>query len=113
MAAKDRSRSKAFERWVAGRLGWRRRSYGEHGGFDDIVLPEGGLAPVSIECKAYAIVQLREAWIEQAKRNAKGRPWALVQRPKGWREPVVTIGWLFFEQLMQEAGYTNRIEEEE
>lgn len=113
MAAKDRNRGKAFERWVANRLGWRRRSHGEHGGYDDVVLPDGRLAPVSIECKTYAVLQLREAWIEQAKRNAGFRPWAVAQRPKGSREPVVTIGWLFFEQLLGSAGYIHTTTEEE
>ncbi len=113
MATKDRQRGKAFERWVAARLGWRRRSHGEHGGFDDIVLPEGGLAPVSIECKSYEVLQLREIWIKQAIRNAAGRPWAVVQRPRGWRRPVVSIDWLFFEELLEKAQYTNRKEEED
>ena len=111
-AAKDRARGKSFERWVAGRLGWRRRTHGERGGFDDVVLVEGGLAPVSIECKAYAVLQLRTADINQAKRNAAGRPWALVQRPRGWRSPVVTIDWFFFEALLRGAGFITNHEEE-
>lgn len=91
-------------------MGWRRRSHGEHGGFDDVVLPEGGLAPVSMECKTYEVLQLRGAWIEQARANAGGRPWAIAQRPKGWREPVVTIEWSFFEELLSKSGVINRKE---
>lgn len=107
MAIKDRQRGKAFERWVAGRLGWRRRRHGETAnGHDDTVQLDGSLTPVSIECKTYAVLQLREAWVEQAKRNAGRRPWAIAQRPKGWRIPVVTIDWIFFEQLLHTAGYT-------
>ena len=106
MAAKDRARGKALERYVAGRLGWRRRTHGEHGGFDDVVLPEGGLAPVSLECKADATLKLRTAWIDQAKRNSGTRPWAVVQRPLGWREPVVTINFSFFRDLLVGAGIT-------
>ena len=106
VAAKYRQRGKSLERWVAGRLGWRRRSHGEHGGYDDVVPPEGGLAPVSIECKAHEVLQLRTSWIDQARQNAGTRPWALVQRPLGWKEPIVTIGFGFFKELLEAAGIT-------
>lgn len=105
MAAKDRARGKSLERWVAARLGWRRRTNGEHGGFDDVVLPDGGLSPVSIECKAYATIQLRSDWVSQARANAGVRPWALVTRPRGYRSPLVTIEFEFFRELLGAAGY--------
>ena len=102
MGASDRARGKAFERWVAARLGYRRRRSGEtFNGYDDNVMPDGSLAPISIEAKAHAVLQLRTEWIKQARTNAGSRPWALVQRPKGWREPVVTIGWSYFERLVE------------
>ena len=104
MAKKDRDRGKALERWIGARLGWRRRRAGEtYNGFDDCVLPDGSLAPVSIEAKAYAVLQLRGADLLQAQNNAGGRPWALVQRPKTRRWPLVTIDWRFFEFLLESA----------
>lgn len=113
MAAKDRARGKALERWVAGRLGWRRRRSGETAnGYDDNVQLDGSLTLVSIECKAYEVLQLRTKWIEQASQNAGVRPWAVVQRPKGWRWPVVTMDWRFFEHLLERAGFTNHEEGE-
>ena len=109
MAAKDRARGKALERFVAGRLGWRRRRSGEnYNGFDDVVQMDGALAPVSLECKSVSVLQLRTAWIDQARQNAAGRPWAVVQRPFGWREPVVTIDFRFFVELLSKAGHTNQ-----
>lgn len=112
MASKDRARGKALERWVGGRLGWRRRRAGEnYNGYDDNVMPDGSLTPVSIECKTYAVLQLRTDWVDQAKDNAGTRPWAIVQRPKGWREPVVTIGFGFFHSLLGSAGFITNHEE--
>jgi len=96
MTAKDRDRGKALERVVAAKFGFRRRSHGEHGGFDDCVLVEGGLAPISIECKSYAVLQLRQGWIDQAVRNSGERPWLIAQRPKGSRRIYATVDldWL-------------------
>lgn len=102
-----------MERWAAGRLGWRRRRAGENfNGYDDVVQMDGSLAPVSLECKSYEVLQLRTAWIDQARQNAEGRPWAVVQRPLGWKEPVVTIGFSFFANLLELSGLTNHQEED-
>lgn len=107
MAAKDRARGKQFERWVAARLGYRRRRSGETAnGHDDNVMPDGSLAPISIEAKTYAVLQLRTEWVQQARQNAGDRPWAIVQRPKGWSRPVVTIDFEFFEELVAKKGHT-------
>lgn len=109
MAAKDSARGKALERWVANRLGWRRRRSGENAnGYDDVVQVDGSLAPVSLECKSVSVLQLRTAWLVQAQTNARGRPWAVVQRPRGWREPVVTVEFSFFRSLLEAAGITNQ-----
>ena len=96
MASKDRARGKVWEREVAAMFGFRRRSHGEHGGFDDCVLVEGGLAPISIEAKAYDVLQLRMDWVDQAVRNAGERPWLIAQRPKGSRRKYGTVDleWL-------------------
>lgn len=111
MAAKDRARGKSLERWVAARLGYRRRRSGEtFNGRDDNVLPDGSLAPVSIECKADTVLKLRVKWLEQAARNAGERPWIVVQRPLWRRNPVATMDWFFAEALLNTAGYTNRQE---
>ena len=113
MAAKDRARGKSLERYVAARLGWRRRRSGENfNGFDDNVQMDGSLTPFSIECKSNAVLQLRTSWIDQAKQNATGRPWAVVQRPLGWRDPLVTISFTTFANLLELAGITNQPGEE-
>jgi hypothetical protein len=104
LAAKDRARGKAFELWVGRKFGGRRRTNGERGGFDDCVPVEGGLLPVSLECKTYATLQLRPVWIEQAIRNAAGRPWAVVQRPKGSRRVYATVDLEWLVELCECAG---------
>lgn len=102
MAAKDRARGKAFELYVGRLFGGRRRTNGERGGFDDCVPVEGGLMPVSIECKAYAVPQLREDWLEQAERNAGDRPWALFQRRrKGSKKLLMTVDGHFGVELVK------------
>lgn len=105
MASKDRQRGKAFERWVAARLGARRRRSGEGLAFDDIVEENGFALPISLECKTYAQLQLRQDWIDQAKRNAGTRPWAVIQRPKGSQTVYVTIDFEFFRALLQAWGW--------
>lgn len=113
MAAKDRARGKAFERWVAGKLGARRRHHGEgfhrYGGLlvhDDIVEADGDALPVSFECKTYATLQLRKDWVDQARRNAGPRPWVLVQRPTGSQTVYATVDFEFLLALLQEWGWT-------
>jgi hypothetical protein len=98
---------------VAGRLGWRRRRSGENAnGFDDNVLQDGSLAPISIEAKANAVLQLRTDWLIQAERNAGLRPWIVVQRPLRRRHPIVSMEWPFFEHLLVAAGYIDQGEAE-
>lgn len=105
MAAKDRARGKTFERWVAAKLGARRRRSGEGLAFDDIVEESGFALPVSFECKTYAQLQLRQAWVDQALRNAGSRPWAIVQRPKGSQTVYATIDFEFLLALLQAWGW--------
>ena len=102
---KDRQRGLALERTVGALLGGRRRRNGEGNGFDDCVGEDGQLLDISVECKAPAKAQFRWGWIEQARRNASGRPWLLVQRPLGSRTIYVTCDFNFLLQLLQEAGY--------
>ena len=65
MAAKDRARGKQFERWVAKKLGGRRKLSAEGGGVDNVGVPFG------VECKSgYGKPQLPARWLEQAQRNA-------------------------------------------
>jgi hypothetical protein len=106
VAAKDRARGKAFERWVAARLGGRRRRQGEGLDFDDIVELNGGAMPISFECKTYAALQLRQSWVEQAQRNAGKRPWAIVQRPTGGKV-YATIEFEFLLALLDAWGWSN------
>ena len=107
MAAKDRARGKQLERDVALKFGYRRRTNGEHGGFDDCVLVDGGLAPISVEAKAYQVLQLRNEWVEQAVRNAGGRPWVIAQRPKGSRRIYATVDLDWLVQLVTKPEGAN------
>lgn len=91
MAAKDSARGKALELRIGRIFGGRRRRNGEGVGFDDCVDAAGAQLLISIECKSYAVLQLRKEWLEQALRNATGRPWMVVQKPKGWRRILVTL----------------------
>ena len=102
---KDRARGQALERAVGALLGGRRRRNGEGTGFDDCVDPEGQLLDISVECKAPATLQLRQKWIEQARRNASGRPWLLVQRPLNSKVIYAVTDFAFLVQLLSEAGY--------
>jgi len=110
---KDRERGKALERQVAASLGGRRRRNGEGTGFDDCVALDGSELDVSVECKAPSALQLRGSWIEQARRNASGRPWLLVQRPLSSKTTYVTCEFPFLLQLLSEAGYVSGTPEDE
>jgi len=113
MAARDRARGKAFELAVGRLFGGRRRTNGERGGFDDCVRVEGGLLPVSIECKAHATLQLRQAWVDQAVKNANGRPWVIAQRPKGSRRIYATVDLMWLVELCRAAGLVTSPTEED
>ena len=112
MAAKDRARGKAFELTVGRMFGGRRRTNGERGGFDDCVPVEGGQLPVSIEAKAYERLQLRQDWVDQAIRNAGGRPWLIAQRPKGSRRIYATVDLMWLVELCTVAGLITNTERE-
>lgn len=114
MAAKDRQRGKALELHVGRLLGGRRRRNGEGVGFDDCVDEFGYQLPVSFECKAYDVLQLRSSWVTQARRNAGDRPWVIAQRPKGSRRIYATVDLQFLIELATKAGLiepTNQTEE--
>lgn len=91
MAAKDRARGHALELHVGRIFGGRRRRNGEGVGYDDCVDTDGFQLPISIETKAYSRLQLQQKWLDQARRNSGGRPWMVVQRPKGARRILVTL----------------------
>lgn len=104
MAAKDKARGAELELHVGRKFGGRRRRNGEGLGFDDCIMPDGSPLPISFECKAYAVLQLKTSWIEQAIRNCTGRPWAVVQRPKGSRRIYATVDLDFLYELAVKAG---------
>lgn len=104
MARKDSARGKAFELFVGRMFYGRRRRNGEGLGFDDCITLDGFVLPVSIECKAYAKLQLQEKWFVQARRNAGPRPWIIAQRPKGWRRPIATVDLEWLRDLCVLAG---------
>jgi hypothetical protein len=63
--------------------------------------------PFALEAKhGYERYQLREAWIDQARRNARAsaKPWLLVQAPKHSRRPVATLDFWAFCEICQKAG---------
>lgn len=98
MAAKDIARGKALERFVGRLFGGDRRGH-QTGGRE---FSDCRDTPIAFECKAHEGLQLRTSWIEQARRNAarEGKPWAVVQRPKGWRSPIVTIELEYLHELV-------------
>ena len=112
MAAKDRQRGKALELFVGRLFGGRRRRSGEGLEYDDCLAVDGSPLPISFECKAYSRLQLQQKWIDQARRNSGGRPWAVVQRPKGSRLVLATVDLRFLHELAMKAGLitTNRLE---
>lgn len=112
MAAKDRQRAKVLELYVGRLFGGRRRRNGEGIDYDDCVAADGSPLAISFECKSYERLQMQTKWIEQAIRNCGGRPWAVVQRPKGSRLVLATVDLLFLHELAVKAGLitTNRLE---
>ena len=104
MAAKDRARGKSLELAVGRMFGGRRRRSGEGTEFDDCLAVDGSPLPISFECKAHQKLQLRQAWLDQARRNSHGRDWAVVQRPKGSRTIFATVDLDFLIRLCRQAG---------
>jgi hypothetical protein len=62
--------------------------------------------PFSVECKRTTRYQLRQAWVDQARRQsrAEGKPWLLVISEHGDRRPIVVLDFWAFAQLAQTAG---------
>ena len=104
MASKDRARGKALELHVGRLFGGRRRRSGEGLEFDDCLALDGSPLPVSLECKSYEKLQLRQSWIDQAERNSHGRPWVIAQRPRGSRRIYATTDLAFLLSLAKQAG---------
>jgi hypothetical protein len=96
---------KDLERRVCRALGAERKPQLGPGGFargsDD-----DGQAPFSVEVKRTTRYQLRHAWIEQARRQARGdgRPWLLVVAEHNDRRPLAILDFWVLAQLAQEAG---------
>lgn len=100
---------KNFENNCAVALGGRR-VLGNRG----IGIPDSDEdVPLALECKkGYSKFQLREAWIDQAQKNAtaSGKPWAIVQAPKHSRRAVATVDFIFLVELCQRAGLIGVVE---
>lgn len=60
----------------------------------------------AVECKRTTRYQLRSAWVEQARRQAKaeGAPWLLVISEHGDRRPIVVLDFWCFAEIAQQAG---------
>jgi hypothetical protein len=103
---------KDLERRVCRALGAQRRpSIGPAGwarGSDD-----DGSCAFSVEVKRTTRPQLREAWLEQARRNSRqdGRPWLLVQRERhGSPRLIATLDFYELVAIAQKAGLVDEIE---
>jgi len=96
---------KDLERRVCRALGAERRPSAGVGGWargsDD-----DGSAPFAVEVKRTKSLQLRGAWLEQARRNAKadGRPWLLVIGTHRSARPVCVLDFYELVALATEAG---------
>lgn len=91
---------KDLERRVARALGGERSGpLGRHGS-------DATGTPFAVECKRTTRYQLRQAWIAQARRQAKqeGRPWLLVVSEHNDRRPVVVLDFWAFAEIAQKAG---------
>lgn len=94
---------KDFEDRVCKALGGRRILGNRGSGVPD----SDENVPFAVEAKhGYERFQLREAWIEQARRNAResGKPWLVVQAPKRSRSPVVSLDFWTFVEIAKAAG---------
>jgi len=102
---------KDLERRVCRALGAERRpSIGPTGwarGSDD-----DGTAPFAVECKRTTRYQLRRQWIEQARRQADGRPWLLVVAEHNDRRPIAVLDFWTLAELAQDAGRIGPLEVE-
>lgn len=68
---------KRWERELAEKLG------GVRSGAQGHAVPDVAGIPIAVEAKCYGTLSLREADMQQAERNARGRPWVLAIRKKG------------------------------
>jgi hypothetical protein len=102
---------KDLERRVCRALGAERRpsvsSVGWAQGSDD-----DGSCAFAVETKRTTRYQLRQAWIAQARRNAKrdGRPWLLVIAEHNDRRPVAVLDFWELVELAQQAGRVPELE---
>jgi hypothetical protein len=101
---------KDLERRVCRALGAQRRpSIGPGGyarGTDD-----DGTAPFAVEVKRTKRLQLRAAWVDQARKNAKadGRPWLLVIGLHFGSRPVAVLDFYELVRLCQDAGRLDEV----
>lgn len=94
---------KNLERQVAKDFGGKR-SGAKGSAVPDV---EGQVGPVQFECKYMKTIGLRTAHLAQAKRNARGKPWAIVLRQHNHAEKLVVLDYDWFKEL-----YLHRYENE-
>jgi hypothetical protein len=96
---------KAFERRVCRLFNAERRGQTGPGGWAQ-GSDDDGTAIFAIECKRCSRYQLRQAWIEQARRNAHAthRPWLLVLAEHNERRPLAVIDLHELVAICREAG---------
>ena len=96
---------KDLERRVCAALGTRRRGQVQAGGWAQ-GSDDDGSSPFALEVKRTSRYQLRQAWIEQARRQGKEsvRPWLLVIGEHNDRRPIAVMDFAEFVLLARAAG---------
>lgn len=86
---------KQLERDVANDFGGKRT------GARGLPVPdvENQVGDIAIECKYMNKISLRQAHLEQAERNARGRPWLLVLRKHRSRKKLAVVDYDYFRML--------------
>lgn len=93
--AKRSTAWKNLERQVAKDFGGKR-SGAKGSAVPDV---EDAIGDLQIECKYQGRLSLRKAHLAQAKRNAKGDPWAIVLREHNQSTKYVVLDYDYFHML--------------
>ena len=103
MGGKSRDKGARFERWVAdyftqnGYVCHRTAQYcGKTGEAPDV----SGLPYVHLECKAYHDTEWDDAWMQQARRDSRGKLIPVVIHKVDYHKPKVTMAGEDFSKMM-------------
>jgi hypothetical protein len=103
---------KDLERRVCRALGSNRRASVDGVGGWARGSDDDGTCAFAVETKRTTRYQLRTAWVDQARRNAKttGRPWLLVISEHNDRRPIAVMDFWQLVDLAQQAGLIDELE---